>query len=39
MQVALDWTWPFVEEIFDPAMDKAYRHPTFYDVPEGVSHL
>ena len=24
---------------FDPALDKAYRHPTFYDVPEGVSHL
>ena len=24
---------------FDPAGDKPYRHPTFYDVPEGVSHL
>ena len=27
------------DPFFDPAMDKAYRHPTFYDVPEGVSHL
>jgi len=24
---------------FDPAADKVYRHPTFYDVPEGVEHL
>ncbi len=24
---------------FDPAADKTYRHPTFYDVPEGVEHL
>ena len=24
---------------FEPAADKIYRHPTFYDVPEGVSHL
>ena len=24
---------------FDPAADKIYRHPTFYDVPEGVDHL
>jgi len=23
----------------DPADDKVYRHPTFYDVPEGVHHL
>ncbi len=21
---------------FDPSADKVYRHPTFYDVPEGV---
>lgn len=21
---------------FDPAADKAYRHPTFYDLPDGV---
>jgi ring-1,2-phenylacetyl-CoA epoxidase subunit PaaB len=26
-------------EFFDPAADKVYRHPTFYDVPEGVEHL
>lgn len=26
-------------EFFDPADDKVYRHPTFYDVPEGVEHL
>jgi ring-1,2-phenylacetyl-CoA epoxidase subunit PaaB len=24
---------------FDPAADKAYRHPTYYDVPDGVPHL
>ena len=27
------------DAFFDPAMDKAYRHPTFYEVPEGVTHL
>ena len=27
------------DSFFDPALDKAYRHPTFYDVPDGVSHL
>ena len=27
------------EELFDPALDKAYRHPTFYKVPKGVKHL
>jgi ring-1,2-phenylacetyl-CoA epoxidase subunit PaaB len=27
------------EQFFDPAADKIYRHPTFYDVPEGVEHL
>ena len=27
------------ESFFDPAADKIYRHPTFYDVPEGVEHL
>jgi ring-1,2-phenylacetyl-CoA epoxidase subunit PaaB len=26
-------------ELFDPATDKVYRHPTFYDVPAGVEHL
>ena len=24
---------------FDAAGDKPYRHPTFYDVPEGVKNL
>lgn len=24
---------------FDPAADKVYRHPTHYEVPEGVDHL
>ena len=27
------------DAFFDPAGDKPYRHPTFYDVPEGVEHL
>ena len=27
------------DPFFAPAADKAYRHPTFYDVPEGVRHL
>lgn len=25
--------------LFDPAADKPYRHPTFYEVPDGVKHL
>lgn len=27
------------DAFFDPAADKVYRHPTFYDIPEGVPHL
>ena len=27
------------DAFFDPAADKIYRHPTFYDVPEGMQHL
>jgi ring-1,2-phenylacetyl-CoA epoxidase subunit PaaB len=27
------------DEFFDPAGDKAYRHPTFYDIPDEVQHL
>jgi ring-1,2-phenylacetyl-CoA epoxidase subunit PaaB len=27
------------DEFFDPAGDKVYRHPTFYQVPEGVEQL
>ncbi len=27
------------EALFDPANDKVYRHPTFYDLPEGLEHM
>ncbi len=27
------------DAFFDPAEDKVYRHPTFYDVPEDVKNL
>ena len=27
------------DSFFEPAADKIYRHPTFYEVPEGVEHL
>jgi ring-1,2-phenylacetyl-CoA epoxidase subunit PaaB len=27
------------DAFFDPAGDKAYRHPTFYDIPAEVRHL
>jgi ring-1,2-phenylacetyl-CoA epoxidase subunit PaaB len=27
------------ERLFEPAADKAYRHATHYQVPEGVDHL
>jgi len=27
------------DAFFDPAADKAYRHPTFYVVPDDVQHL
>lgn len=27
------------EALFDPADSKAYRHPTFYTVPDGVSGM
>jgi ring-1,2-phenylacetyl-CoA epoxidase subunit PaaB len=26
-------------ELFEPAADKVYRHPTFYEVPEGVKNI
>ena len=26
-------------EFFEPANDKVYRHPTFYDIPEEVGHM
>jgi ring-1,2-phenylacetyl-CoA epoxidase subunit PaaB len=27
------------DPFFDPAADKIYRYPTFYEVPEGAPHL
>jgi ring-1,2-phenylacetyl-CoA epoxidase subunit PaaB len=27
------------ESLFEPAKDKIYRHPTFYDVPDDVEHM
>ena len=26
-------------QMFDPAADKVYRHPTFYDIPDDVKHI
>ena len=27
------------ESLFDPATDKIYRHPTFYDLPDEVEYM
>lgn len=27
------------DAFFDPSDDKAYRHPTFYIMPEGAKHI
>lgn len=27
------------ESLYEPANDKAYRHPTFYDLPDAVKHM
>lgn len=27
------------EQLYDPANDKAYRHPTFYDLPDELTHI
>ena len=27
------------QAFFDPNDDKAYRHATFYEIPDGVKHL
>src|SRR5262245_36813022 len=27
------------ESLYEPANDKVYRHPTFYDLPEEVKHM
>ena len=26
-------------ELYEPAIDKVYRHPTFYDLPDEVGHM
>jgi len=26
-------------ELFEPAQDKAYRHPTFYNLPDDLKHI
>ncbi|MEO1734206.1 MAG: 1,2-phenylacetyl-CoA epoxidase subunit PaaB [Pseudomonadota bacterium] len=26
-------------EDFEPAEDKIYRHPTFYDIPDEIGHM
>ena len=27
------------DSMIEPALDKAYRHPTFYEVPDGVEGM
>ena len=27
------------DSLFEPANDKIYRHPTFYDLPDEVKHM
>lgn len=27
------------DSLYEPADSKVYRHPTFYDVPDGISHM
>lgn len=27
------------DALFDPAVDKIYRHPTFYELPEELNHM
>ena len=27
------------DAMFEPAADKIYRHPTFYDIPDEVGHM
>ena len=26
-------------ELYEPAMDKVYRHPTFYKLPDEINHM
>jgi ring-1,2-phenylacetyl-CoA epoxidase subunit PaaB len=27
------------DSLYEPADSKIYRHPTFYDVPDGIEHM
>ncbi len=27
------------EELYEPAKNKVYRHPTFYDIPKEIGHM
>ena len=27
------------DALFEPALDKVYRHPTFYEIPDGVGNI
>ena len=27
------------DSLYEPSNSKVYRHPTFYDVPDGVEHM
>ena len=27
------------DALFEPALSKIYRHPTFYEIPDGVANL
>jgi ring-1,2-phenylacetyl-CoA epoxidase subunit PaaB len=27
------------EMLYEPARDKVYRHPTFYDIPKEIGHM
>ena len=27
------------DSLFEPAVDKIYRHPTFYDLPDELKHM
>ena len=37
---AISASSPYDEgEFFEPANDKVYRHPTFYNIPKGVKYL
>lgn len=28
-----------IGSFFEPSNDKVYRHPTFYQVPDGIKHM